>query len=80
MDVAEVMVNRYFDHYLTDVFPQQMELLLKTHNADEGAHKGTIRKIHRGGWMIAGVSAFIAAAGAVGAVVYYIVSILPHSH
>ena len=37
-DIAELEVNRYFDHYLTEVFPKQVDRLFAAHNTDATAH------------------------------------------
>jgi hypothetical protein len=74
-ELTELQVHRYFDHYLTDVFPKQMDRCFAAHNSDVDAHPeafGTMRKtkrrVDRVLWMIAGGSAvggaiFGAAAG-----------------
>ncbi len=36
--VAEVTVRRFFDHYLNEVFPQQLEIAITAHNKDVTAH------------------------------------------
>jgi hypothetical protein len=67
MDIAELAVNRYFDRYLSDVFPEQLDRMFKQHDSDVGAHpvqfktlSATKRKVDRAMWMVAGVSALIA--------------------
>jgi hypothetical protein len=78
MDIAELQVNRYFDHYLTTVFPEQIDRLFNGHNVDIEAHPvqfkmldGVEQKVNRAAWMIVGMSALISFAGAMGALAYY---------
>jgi predicted phage gp36 major capsid-like protein len=66
VDVAKVHINEYFDHYLTDVFPKQMDRLFKAHNQDAEAHGPLIlplQKSERRGrkfvWMILGGAAVL---------------------
>ena len=67
VDIADLAVNRYFDHYLSDVFPEQLGRMFSSHNQDAEAHAPRF-KIHEGGcetrrrldrfvWMVAGGSA-----------------------
>lgn len=78
VELIQLGIHEYFDHYLTDVFPKQMELYLGAHNSDSEAHQGAIKKINRGGWMVAGMSALIGFVGALGTLVYYFVVIRSH--
>ena len=73
VDIAQLVVNQYFDHYLTDVFPGQMREMFAAHNQDAEAHEPRLgslvkmkRQIDRLKWMIAGGSAV---AGFVGALI-----------
>jgi hypothetical protein len=70
MDIAEVQVNRYFDHYLSEVFPQQIERIMNAHNQDAEAHEPRIaplvkakRRVDRMIWMVLGGSAVIGCVG-----------------
>ncbi len=36
--VAEVIVQRFFAHYLDEVFPEQLSRLIGAHNSDVAAH------------------------------------------
>lgn len=54
--IAELEVRRYFDHYLNEVFPNQVEQVVKRHDADRGAHGGVEKKVTRGIWLLAGAS------------------------
>jgi len=40
---AELVVRRYFDHYLEHILPQQME----SHNRDLTAHNGIRQRVER---------------------------------
>ena len=66
MDIAELAINRYFDHYLTEIFPEQMDRLMQSHNSDGGAHPSqfatlaaTSSKVSRATWMMAGMSVLV---------------------
>lgn len=50
-DRIELGVRRYFDHYLSEVFPSQME----AHNKSVEAHGGIVAKFSRFKWAIIGV-------------------------
>jgi hypothetical protein len=64
--MARLCVHEYFDHYLTDIFPQQTRALFAAHNQDAEAHDPrfsihtkncpTARRVDRLKWMIAGGS------------------------
>ena len=41
--IAEVTVQRFFDHYLEEVFPKQLEQLIAAHNRDVTAHTRQIQ-------------------------------------
>ena len=78
MDIADLAINRYFDHYLTEVFPDQLDRLMKSHNADGGAHPtqfatlaATSSKVSQVTWMVAGMSALLGFALTVGALASY---------
>ena len=78
VDIAKVVVNEYFDHYLTEVFPAQLDRLFQSHNDDMKAHPvqfkvlaATKKKVDRATWMIAGMSVLIAFAVTAGELVYY---------
>lgn len=40
--VAEVTVQRFFNHYLNEVFPEQLEAAITAHNKDVTAHSQQI--------------------------------------
>ena len=42
--VAELAVRRFFDHYLDEVFPEQLVRVVAAHNQDVDAHSKQIRK------------------------------------
>lgn len=78
VEMIQLGIHEYFDHYLTDVFPRQMDRCFDAHNSDSEAHKGAIQRVNRGGWMIAGMSALIGFASLIGAVTYYWLLIRSH--
>jgi hypothetical protein len=69
MDIAELQVNKYFDHYLTDVFPDQMIRMFGNHNQDAEAHNPrfvvhlktcpTQQRLNKVMWTLAGGSAVV---------------------
>jgi hypothetical protein len=66
VDIAKVVANEYFDHYLTLVFPGQIEQLFKAHNRDVNAHilliapiQKTLSRGKKFVWMVLGGSAVI---------------------
>ena len=70
IDLIDLQINRYFDHYLTDVFPRQMDRMFASHNRDVEAHPvqfttivKTKRRVDRVLWMIAGGSTVIGLIG-----------------
>lgn len=78
MDIAEVQVNRYFDHYLSEIFPAQLDRMFAAHNESVEAHPKAFKtlavvkkKVDRVFWMGAGIAFLVTALGAVGSVVYY---------
>jgi GMP synthase-like glutamine amidotransferase len=84
MDIAEVQVNRYFDHYLSEVFPAQLDRMFASHNESTEAHPKAFKavaevtkKVNRLFWMGAGIAFLVTAAGAVGSVVYYWYQAIP---
>lgn len=62
--VAEVVVGRYFDHYLEQVFPKQIEQIMSAHNDSTSAHGGVLEQFKKLKWSLMGV----AAAGGIGGV------------
>ena len=41
--VAEVTVRRFFDHYLDEIFPEQLKRTIVAHNQDVTAHSEQIK-------------------------------------
>lgn len=54
-DAAELEVRRYFDHYLENVFPDQVKQMIQAHNLSPNAHGGVERRFNKAFWMIAGL-------------------------
>ncbi len=57
-------IQAYFDHYLTQVYPEQLKRAFDQHNADPKAHPvafrmiaKTSRRVNRSMWLLAGGSA-----------------------
>ncbi len=42
--IAKVEIQDYFNHYLEEVFPEQLERSIVAHNLDTTAHKVQIRE------------------------------------
>lgn len=55
-DAAELEVRRYFDHYLENVFPNQVQQMLQAHNLSPDAHGGVERRFNKVAWMVAGLA------------------------
>lgn len=62
--VAELVVSRYFDHYLEQVFPRQIQQIMDAHNDSTSAHGGVLEQFKKLKWSLMGV----AAAGGIGGV------------
>jgi len=41
--IAELTVRKFFDHYLDEVFPQQLTAAITAHNKDVTAHEKQIK-------------------------------------
>lgn len=63
--IAELEVRRYFDHYLTNVFPAQVEAVVKAHDDADAAHGGRIKSLDKMRWLLTGAVAMIGFAGGV---------------
>jgi len=66
IDIAKLQINEYFDHYLTEVFPEQIDRIMSSHNSDGDAHpiqfatlEATSSKVSRATWMMAGMSILV---------------------
>lgn len=77
VDASKVVVNEYFDHYLTEVFPKTLDRMFAGHNSDINAHPvqmkalfDTKKKVDRWTWMIAGMSALFGTVVGFGPAVY----------
>ena len=75
IDLAQLQINQYFDHYLTAIFPKQLADLMDCHNHSDEAHPvqfkclaAVKRKVSRAGWMIAGMSALLGLGATVAAI------------
>lgn len=78
MDIADLQINRYFDRYLTEIFPDQLDRMMQAHNSDNQAHPvqfkmltDTSGRVSRITWMVMGMSALISFALTVGALAAY---------
>ena len=54
--IADQKVREYFDHYLQNVLPNQLEQAIKVHDGDRQAHGGVERKFMRLMWVSIGVA------------------------
>ena len=66
--IAELEVRRYFDHYLTNVFPRQLEAAIEKHDGDREAHGGVERRFMRVFWI--GIGAALATGSGLGYIMY----------
>lgn len=64
-EIVELGVRQYFDAYLNDVFPKQIEAMVQSHNASADAHGGIRGKFSKFKWLVLG---FAAGSGAVAGV------------
>lgn len=70
--IAELQTRRYFDHYLSVVWPEQQKalrehthLMVEQHDDSDTAHGAVEAKMNRAIWMVAG-AAMAGSGGAVG--------------
>jgi hypothetical protein len=61
VDLAQLSIHQYFDHYLTDVFPQQIGHIMGSHEGNATAHEvrfaplvKSARRFNRIMWTVAG--------------------------
>ena len=40
--ISELTIRQFFDHYLDEVFPGQLDRIIRAHNADAEAHASQI--------------------------------------
>lgn len=60
--MVELGVRRYFDHYLLEVFPDQVHQIVRSHDRDSSAHGGAISQFLRFKWTLIG---FVFGSGAI---------------
>lgn len=51
----ELGVHRYFDNYLNNVFPRQINEIMEAHNNNMEAHGGVCKKVSKYKWLSIGV-------------------------
>ena len=56
-DAAELKVRQYFDHYLEEVLPKQLEAAIKSHDTDPQAHGGVATEVKKAKWLLTGAAA-----------------------
>lgn len=56
-DRAELVVRRYFDHFLNEVFPTQLAAAITSHDKDSDAHSGVVKKVDRFQYLLTGFAA-----------------------
>jgi hypothetical protein len=54
--IAELEVRRYFDTYLTTVFPGQVASFITAHTRDPDAHGGVEKRFNRLIWVMVGIA------------------------
>lgn len=54
---AELQVRRYFDDYLLNVFPTQVEQFINLHDRSDRAHGGVENRVNRAVWWLTGAAA-----------------------
>ncbi len=54
--IAELEVRRYFDRYLTEVFPKQIAAVVKAHDQAADAHGGIRGKFSKFKWILVGLA------------------------
>ena len=66
IDLARLQINEYFDHYLTNTFPQQLQTMFRAHNESVESHPDQFERldkvegrVNKATWMIAGVVALL---------------------
>ena len=81
--IADLATRKYFDHYLTDVWPIQQQALreyiltnIAAHDLAKEAHGSVERRFSRLLWMLMGVAA---AGGAGGVGVTKLLSLVTHT-
>jgi len=67
IDLAQLQINQYFDHYLSEVFPKQMKLYFDTHSVACPVK----RRVDRFTWTVTGMSALLTLAVTLGSLLYY---------
>lgn len=66
-DVAELVVRRYFDHYLDKTFPVAAAAVVAAHDNNPAAHGGVLAQVTRAKYLLIG---FAAAGGFGGGVTF----------
>ena len=62
--IADLAVERYFNHYLTEIFPDQLDRIIASHDCDNKAHGSIVRKVSKMKWLVIGAATvFLAGAG-----------------
>ena len=66
VDLIRLQIHEYFDHYLTEVFPEQVGTIVGAHDKDIEAHAGQLeplkkaaRMMDRTRWMLLGAMAIL---------------------
>lgn len=68
-DIAELAVRRYFDHYLTEVFPAQVKGIegkIRAHDQSVFAHGSIVRRFAKFKYLLLGFAAAGGIAGGAG--------------
>lgn len=54
--IADAAVQRYFNHYLLEVFPGQVAAMLGHHDTNVHAHSGIVRQFSRAKYLVIGAA------------------------
>ena len=70
VEISQLQIHEYFNHYLTDVFPRQIGDIMDAHNGAAVAHEVRIAPLYRTKkqfekfrWMILGGAAVVGCVG-----------------
>lgn len=64
--IAKLTVHEYFDHYLTNVFPESIQTILNAHDHNCAAHGSVTKRFERFKWLLIGLAGGSGIASGVG--------------
>ncbi|MEM8737280.1 MAG: hypothetical protein AAGG38_02215 [Planctomycetota bacterium] len=65
-DEVKDEVTSFFNHYMLNIFPKQVDRIFESHNKDETAHGGLLRRFDRTRWALVGLAVGLSFAGGAG--------------